>query len=100
MYDGKDEFRSFYGSELAPADVIVFAGALRARQLSWQWRRFFDRSFFYTHTPSLMGKQFVFFISGPVSHLPQLRTVYQGWTELQHSNLVAFVSDESGAVFN
>lgn len=97
-YDGKDDFRAFYENELQTADIIVFAGELSARQLSWQWRRFFDRSFFNTHTPSLVSKQFLFLISGPLSHVPHLRTVYQGWVELQHSNLVAFVSDESSDV--
>jgi len=93
-YTGKDGFIDFYNSVLVPADVIVFAGALAARQLSWKWREFFDRSFFNTHTPSLVGKQLAFIVSGPLSLLPELRETYEAWTELQQSNLAAFVSDE------
>ena len=80
-----------------PADIIVFAGSITARQLSWKWRELFDRSFFNTHTPSLVGKQFAFLISGPLSLLPELRETYEAWTELQRSNLAAFISDEAAA---
>ena len=69
-YTGKDGFIDFYNSVLVPADIIVFAGALAARQLSWKWREFFDRSFFNTHTPSLVGKQLAFIVSGPSRSCP------------------------------
>ncbi|MGA2615764.1 MAG: NAD(P)H-dependent oxidoreductase [Spirochaetia bacterium] len=94
-YTGKDGFIDFYNSVLVPADIIVFAGAIVARQLSWKWKEFFDRSFFNTHTPSLVGKQFAFMVAGPLSQLPELRQTYEAWTELQQSNLVTFVSDET-----
>jgi multimeric flavodoxin WrbA len=94
-YTGKDGYIDFYNSVLVPADVIVFAGSIVARQLSWKWREFFDRSFFNTHTPSLVGKQFAFVISGPLSLLPEVRETYEAWAELQRSNLVTFVSDEA-----
>ncbi len=69
-YTGKDGFIDFYNGVLVPADIIVFAGSISCRQLSWKWREFFDRSFFNTHTPSLVGKQFAFLVSGPLSLLP------------------------------
>jgi hypothetical protein len=93
-YTGKDGFIDFYTTVLVPADVIVFAGSIRCRQFSWKWREFFDRSFFNTHTPSLVGKQFAFIVSGPLTFLPEFRETYEGWTELQRSNLAAFLSDE------
>lgn len=94
-YTGKDGFTDFYNSTLRQADVIVFAGAVVDRQLSWKWRQFFDRSFFNGHTPSLVGKQIAFLVSGPLSQLPELRQVYEAWIEIQQSNLVGFVSDEA-----
>jgi multimeric flavodoxin WrbA len=94
-YTGKDGFTDFYNTKLKQADVIVFAGAVADRQLSWKWRQFFDRSFFNGHTPSLVGKQIAFLISGPLSQLPELRQVYEAWMEIQQSNLVGFVSDEA-----
>jgi multimeric flavodoxin WrbA len=94
-YSGKDGFIDFYNGKLKTADVLVFAGAIVDRQLSWKWREFFDRSFFNTHTPSLTGKQIAFLVSGPLSQLPDLRLVYEAWVELQRSHLVAFLSDEA-----
>jgi multimeric flavodoxin WrbA len=95
-YTGKDGFIDFYNTVLVPADIIVFAGTIVARQLSWKWREFFDRSFFNTHTPSLVGKQFAFVVAGPLSLLPEFRETYEAWTEWQQSNLVTFISDEAG----
>jgi hypothetical protein len=94
-YTGKDGFIEFYNEKLKTADVLVFAGAIVDRQLSWKWREFFDRSFFNTHTPSLTGKQIAFLICGPLSQLPDLRLVYEAWVELQRSHLAAFLSDET-----
>jgi multimeric flavodoxin WrbA len=94
-YTGKDGFIDFYNEKLKTADVLVFAGAIVDRQLSWKWREFFDRSFFNTHTPSLTGKQIAFLVSGPLSQLPDVRLVYEAWVELQRSHLAAFLSDEA-----
>jgi multimeric flavodoxin WrbA len=97
-YTGKDGFIDFYNEVLRPAHIIVFAGAIAGRQLSWKWREFFDRSFFNTHTPSLVGKQIAFVVSGPLSALPEFRETYEAWVELQRSHLVSFVSDETGGL--
>jgi multimeric flavodoxin WrbA len=94
-WEGKDGFIDFYNTKLKTADILVFAGTLVARQLSWKWRELFDRSFFNTHQPSLSGKQVAFLISGPLSRVPELRTLYEAWMEFQRSNLVAFLSDEA-----
>jgi multimeric flavodoxin WrbA len=95
VYTGKDGFIDFYNEKLKTADVLVFAGAIVDRQLSWKWREFFDRSFFNTHTPSLTGKQIAFLVSGPLSQLPDVRLAYEAWVELQRSHLAAFLSDET-----
>jgi len=69
------------GDQVRTADVIVFAGTVADRQLSWKWRQFFDRSFFNTHTPSLAGKQIAFLVAGPLSQLPDMREQFMrlGW---------------------
>jgi multimeric flavodoxin WrbA len=95
-YTGKDEFIDFYNTRVKTADVVVYAGAIRDRYLSATWKNFFDRSFFNTHTPSLVGKQFAFLISGPLGQNENLREILQAWTELQHANLVGIVTDEVG----
>jgi multimeric flavodoxin WrbA len=96
-YTGKDGYIDFFEDAVRGADILVFAGTVVSRQLSWKWRQFFDRSFFNTHTPSIIGKQVAFLVSGPLSQLPELRTSYEAWLEIQQSNLLEFVSDEGDA---
>ena len=55
---------------------------------------FFDRSFLNGHVPSLSGKQIGFIISGPLSQIPNLRQILQGYCEWQQDNLVDFITDE------
>ncbi|MGD8397863.1 MAG: hypothetical protein PVG11_03320, partial [Anaerolineae bacterium] len=95
-FTGKDGFIDFYDTVLKPADVLVFAGAIHDRYLSSRWKAFFDRSFFNTHTPSLVGKQFAFLISGPLGQNANLREILAGWVELQRAHLAGFVTDEYG----
>ena len=53
----KDGFTDFYNSRVMTADIIVFAGEVRGPYLSSKWKEFYDRAFFWNHTPSLVGKQ-------------------------------------------
>lgn len=93
-YEGKDNYSTVYNSKLITADIIVFAGSIKNRFLSAEWKRFLDRAFFYTHTPSLIGKQFGFIISGALNQTQNIRQVFDGFVQWQHSNLVGFVTDE------
>lgn len=95
-YDGKDDYREFWENELETADIIVLAGTIHDRYLSSLWKCFFDRRFFHTHTPRLMGKQVLFLISGPLSRIPNLRMILEAYMELEMTNVVGFVSDEFG----
>ena len=93
-YEGKDEYIDFYNNQLKPAEVIVFAGAMKDRFLSATWKMFFDRSYFNTNTPSLMGKQFGFIISGPLSQNQNLQQFLEAFVQFQRSNLTGWVTDE------
>lgn len=95
-YTGKDQFIDFYNTKPKAADMLIFAGAIEDRYLSSRWKLFFDRSFFNTHTPSLIGKQIGFIISGPLSQVPNLRQILEAYTEWQQANLVGFITDEHG----
>jgi multimeric flavodoxin WrbA len=91
-----DGFREFYNSKVRQADILVFAGALKGRFLSSLWKTFFDRAFFWTHTPSLLRKQIGYILSGPVTQNPNLLQILEGnVTARQSANLVEIVSDES-----
>lgn len=95
-YTDKDEYINTYNEKLKTADLLIFAGTIHDRYLSARWKLFFDRSFFNTHTPSLVGKQFGIIISGPLSQVPNLRQILRAYPEWQQSNLVGFVTDEFG----
>jgi multimeric flavodoxin WrbA len=93
-YAGKDDFIEMYNTKLKTADIVIFAGEIKDRYLSARWKLFFDRSFFNTHQRSLAGKQFAFFISGPLSQVSNLKEILAVYTEMQNSNLVGFITDE------
>ena len=83
------------GKSSPPADVLVFAGAIRDRYLSSLWKLFFDRAFFNTHQQSLRGKRFGFLISGPFGQIPNLREILSAFAEWQGSDVTDFVTDEA-----
>jgi len=95
-YTGKDGYIEFYKATVMTADVLIYAGRMVDRYLSSRWKMFFDRIFFNTHTPVLVGKQVAFVISGPFSQVPNLMEIFSGFFGFQRANIVGVVSDESG----
>ncbi len=93
-WEGKDDFVTVLRERIATADAIVFAGAVVDRYLSSAWKQFFDRGFCNTHTPTYEGRQLAFLISGPLSQLPSLREIFEGYAQWQLAGLVDIVSDE------
>lgn len=89
-----DDYINFYNTQIRPADILVFAGEIRNRWLSWQWKQFMDRSFFNTHVPVMEGRQLVWIVSGPLSYNGNIRDTLQGITENGKANLVDILSDE------
>ncbi len=97
IYTGKDGYIDFYNEEIKTADIVIFAGEIKDRYLSADWKRMFDRAFFNTHTPTLKGKQMGFLISGPLRQVPNLREILQSYAEWQGANLIDFVTDEDSS---
>lgn len=95
-YKGKDGYIDFYNEKVKKADVVVYAGAIHDRYLSSRWKMFFDRSFFNTHMPTLLGKQIAYLISGPLGQNPNLRQILEPYGDIQQANLAGIVTDESG----
>ena len=93
-YQGKDGYIGFFNTKVKPADVLVFAGAIKDRYLSSRWKLYFDRSFFMGHAPKYTGKQMGFIISGPLSQIPNLRQILEAYAEGEGASLVDFVTDE------
>lgn len=94
VYTGKDGFIDFYRNEIVTSDIIIIAGNIKDRYLSARWKQMFDRCFFNTHTPTLIGKQIGFLLSGPLRQIANLRELLQAFTEWQRANLAGIVTDE------
>ncbi len=95
-YEGKDGFIDFYNEKVKKADIVVFAGAIYDRYLSAKWKTYFDRSFFNTHVPTLIGKQIAFLISGHLGQISNLRQILESYAEFQEANLAGIITDEAG----
>jgi multimeric flavodoxin WrbA len=93
-YMGKDGFFEFWENKVMKADVLVFAGTIKDRYLSARWKMVFDRAFYMNHTPTLIGKQMGYIISGPLSQIPNLSEMLQAHVEYQDSNFVDIITDE------
>lgn len=96
IYEGKDGFIDFFNRRIKTADVLIFSGYICDRFLSSRWKCFFDRSFFNGHIPVLKDKQIGFIVCGPFRQLHNLREILESYVEMQHANLVGFVSDDAG----
>jgi len=90
-----DGFTDFYNGRVRRADGIVFAGTVKGRYLSSKWKTFYDRAFFWNHTPSLAGKQIGYIISGPLSQNANLIQLLEASsTARQNANHVDIITDE------
>lgn len=94
VYEGRDGFIDFYNEKIKTADILFFAGAICDRYLSSLWKCFFDRSFYNGHIPVLEGKQVGFIVSGPFNQLFNLREILEAYADMQHANLIGFVTDD------
>jgi len=90
-----DNFAEAYDSQVKTADIIIFAGTIKDRYLSSDWKLFLDRSFYNGHVPMLPDRQFGVLVSGPLGQVPALRDMCEAMVEMQGSNLAGFVSDEA-----
>jgi multimeric flavodoxin WrbA len=91
----QDGFAYFYNKRVRTADIIVFAGTVKGRYLSSTWKTFYDRAYFWNHTPSLSGKQLGYIISGPLRQNPNLIQMLEASsTARQYANHVDIITDE------
>jgi hypothetical protein len=88
----KDGFADFYNQRVRTADIIVFAGTVKGRYLSSMWKTFYDRAYFWNHTPSLAGKQLGYIIAGPLRQNPNLIQILEASsTARQYANHVDII---------
>ena len=96
IYKDKDDFTNFWTNKVMKADILVFASIIKDRYLSSRWKLIYDRAFFNNHTPTLIGKQIGYIVSGPLSQNQNLKEMLIAHVEYQDSNYVDVVTDEFG----
>lgn len=90
----KDDYAAAFDQRVKPADVVVYAGAVRDRFFSARMKMFMDRYFRYGHRP-VAGKQLVgYLVSGPLSQLPAMNEVLEANMQMGHSQRLGSVTDE------
>ncbi len=90
----KDDLAGLYEKHILPADAVIISGSIRDRYLSSRWKMFFDRSFFMGHTPVFLKKHMAFIISGPLTQIQGLRSIFEAKVQFNKGNLVGMVTDE------
>lgn len=91
-----DGYAEYFYHKLIPADILVYACTIKDRYFSAISKRATDREFFQGHKPSLIGKQFVYLISGPYRQDANLRQHVETAVEVQWSNLAGVITDQDG----
>ena len=91
----QDEYASAFDQRVLPADVVIYAGAVRDRFFSARMKTFVDRYFSNGHRPVLAGKLMGYLVSGPLQQLGPLREFVEVNIELSHCHRLGVVSDES-----
>lgn len=89
-----DDFYNMFETQVKMADAVVWAGKIKDRFLSSQWKMFFDRSFYNNHIDVLNGKQIGVIISGNLRENGNIREVLNGIIEVHNANRAGYVSDE------
>ncbi|TFG19098.1 MAG: iron-sulfur protein, partial [Promethearchaeota archaeon] len=96
IYKDKDDFTNFWTNRVMKADILIFASIIKDRYLSSRWKLIYDRAFFNNHTPTLIGKQMGYIVSGPLSQNQNITEMLIAHIEYQESNYVDAVTDEFG----
>jgi multimeric flavodoxin WrbA len=89
-----DGYRPFFEKNILSADIILFAGTIRDRYFSAEFKQFFDRSFYRGHVPGISGKQVGFLIQGPFVRCSTLSEILTSYVMGQGANLAGVVTDE------
>lgn len=95
QFQDADDFVKTFNHKVKTSDILIFAGEVKDRYFSSTWKAFFDRCFFNTHIPQLIGKQMCFLISGPFNQICWIREMFEAYCEWQGANCAGFITDES-----
>jgi len=91
----KDGYAAAFDALVAPADVVIFAAAVRDRYFSARFKAFLDRHFRNGHRPPGKRQAMGFLVSGPLQLLGTLREVMEAHVQLFNSRRLGFATDEA-----
>ena len=91
----RDGYAEAHDRLVTPADVVIYAGAVRDRYLSSRLKTFQDRYFRNGHRPASSKRQGLgFIVSGPLGQLAPLQEILEANVQLSHSHRLGTVTDE------
>ncbi|MBW2457287.1 MAG: flavodoxin family protein, partial [Deltaproteobacteria bacterium] len=90
----RDDYASAFDQQVRPADVVIYAGAVRDRYLSARFKTFLDRYFCNGHRPLDRPQAMGFIISGPLGQLATLKQILEAHVQLFRSRRLGIVTDE------
>ncbi len=90
----KDDYAAAYDELVKPADVVIWAGAVRDRFFSARMKTFIDRYFRNGHRPA-GGRQAVgYLVSGPLAQLSVMNQVMETTVQVAQGQRLGTVTDE------
>lgn len=89
-----DEMNNFLHNSFLNSDAIVIASEIKDRYLSWQIKRFWDRSFTHGHKPILENKKLLYIISGSLSENSVLKSEIEARSGVSKAPVIDIVCDE------
>ena len=94
-----DGFCEAWEESVLPADIIIFAGTVKDRYFTSEFKQVFDRSFYRGHVPTMQGKTVGILAQGPFSQCSTLREVIDAEIALQGASLAGIVTDEGEVAY-
>ncbi len=91
----KDAYAATFDERVAPADVVIYAGAVRDRFFSARMKMFIDRYFRNGHRPLPKRQMVGYLVSGPLGQLPTMNEVLEANVQIAHGQRLGTVTDEA-----
>lgn len=92
----KDDYAAAFDALVVPADVVIWAGAVRGRYFSARMKTFIDRYFRFGHRPASEKRQLVgYLVSGPLGQLATMNEVLEANMQIGGGQRLGIVTDEN-----
>ncbi len=89
-----DEYATAFQHRVVPADIVIYAGAVKDRYLSARFKTFIDRYFSNGHRGAMNAGAFGVILSGPLNQLASLRETLEATIQVAGQQRLGIVTDE------